>query len=678
MQKHIVSLLAFVAVLGMLLPGGATYAQDERLSNHDASIVDPLLTEQTGTVGVLVELAGEPSMVSYARAKATNANGSRVAVQRLAEIEREQVRLVNELTALNAQVIYRTQRVYNGIAIYIDAAELEAVAKLSGVAAVRPLPVHTVDNAYSVQLIGAPELWAGLTEAGLELTGDGISIGIIDTGVDYIHADFGGPGTQAAYDANDTTIISDTIPGLGTFPTAKVVGGWDFVGDAYNGAVAGSMPEPDPDPMDCNGHGTHVAGTAAGTGTNPDGTTYTGAYNGAYDPDNFLIGPGVAPEADIYALRVFGCAGSTNVTVQAIEWAVDPDGNGDPSDHLDVINMSLGSPFGVSFDASAAASDNAVLAGVIVVASAGNSGDTYYITGAPAVSARAISVGSSVDSASVTDAIRVTSSPNGTLDGEHRAFFSVNYDWTGSPTNTQVVSGELYYTAEDACQPADLDPAQVSGKIVILRWADGQCGSVTRSANIRQAGAVGFLFADNSDVFDLLLSGDAIIPGASIPKEVGDALIAATQQGTVEVELDPDLLNNFVDVNEDLVDLLSAFSSRGPRRFDNALKPDLSAPGQSIFSAATGTGTGGSSLNGTSMAAPHIAGSAALMRQLHPAWDVEDIKALLMNTASNNLRSDIPLTSDLLNPSRIGAGRVDLVDAPTAMSSCTTLMLWAM
>ena len=107
-----------------------------------------------------------------------------------------------------------------------------------------------------------------------------------------------------------------------------------------------------------------MAGSAAGFGVNADGTTYTGAYDSSTHGTSFRIGPGVAPLADLYALRVFGCAGSTDVTVEAIDWAVDND--------MDVINMSLGSPFGRATDPSAVASTNAANAGVIVVASAGN------------------------------------------------------------------------------------------------------------------------------------------------------------------------------------------------------------------------------------------------------------------------------------------------------------------
>ena len=151
------------------------------------------------------------------------------------------------------------------------------------------------------------------------------------------------------------------------FPSAKVVGGHDFVGNAYNADPADPaydpVARPDDNPLDCNGHGSHVAGTSAGYGVNADGTTYTGGYGPGLDPKTLRIGPGMAPEADLYALKVFGCEGSTDVTMQAIEWALDPNGDGIPTDHLDVINLSLGSDYGLADDADAMAIDRAMQAG---------------------------------------------------------------------------------------------------------------------------------------------------------------------------------------------------------------------------------------------------------------------------------------------------------------------------
>ena len=213
-------------------------------------------------------------------------------------------------------------------------------------------------------------------------------VAIADTGIDYLHRDFGGPGI--GYAANDRTRIGDVTG----YPGPRVVGGHDFAGDDYNASLPGdkSVPQPDPDPMDCYGHGTHVAGTAAGSGVTAARTTYTVPYDTSIDFSKLHIGPGVAPQATIYALKIFGCDGSTNLTDLALEWAVDPNQDGDFGDHLDVINLSLGSPYGWEYDTSVAAANNAALAGVIVVASAGNSGDFQLITSAPASADRAISV----------------------------------------------------------------------------------------------------------------------------------------------------------------------------------------------------------------------------------------------------------------------------------------------
>ena len=124
---------------------------------------------------------------------------------------------------------------------------------------------------------------------------------------------------------------------------------------------------------------------AAGFGVLANGSEYTGSYDQLTHLNNsFLIGPGVAPKADLYAVRVFGCEGSTNVVTEAIEWAIDND--------MDVINMSLGSDFGAGDTADAMAADDASKAGVVVVSAAGNAGDISYVLGSPGSSTKGIAV----------------------------------------------------------------------------------------------------------------------------------------------------------------------------------------------------------------------------------------------------------------------------------------------
>lgn len=675
MRTRRFSSIALLALATSALPLGTSQAQApvridrekiaaERLNLRSQTVADTSLrtggplAQRNQSVKVLIELDGEPTTKVFAAAQArgASANATAEAQRQLGLINQAQQRILTNLqsSTINAKVIYRTQRVYNGIAVRVNADQLANIRRISGVKAIHQLNTKYLENASSVPLIGAPELWNG---SGLNNTGEGMKIGIIDTGIDYVHTNFGGSGLEADYARNDETIITDNV----IFPSAKVVGGYDFAGDEYDASdPALETPAPDPDPQDCNGHGSHVAGTAAGFGVNADGSTYSGAYGPSTPFNSLRIGPGVAPKADLYALKVFGCDGSTDVTDVAIEWAVDPNGDGDFSDRLDVINMSLGSDYGSAYDSSAIASDNAASAGVIVVASAGNSNDTYYISGSPGISARTINVASSVDSTSIFDGFRVNSP--GSIAGVKPASQSVAFNWEGK----SPVTANLVYPASQptGCVAFDAtNAAQINGKIVLLDWTEGQCGSVARGANAVAAGAVGFILADNSEDFDLLITGSAVIPGVSTPKEIGDQLKSALSSSTVNVTLTPEYNNSIKLVDTNLNDTLSAFSSRGPRRGDSLLKPDIAAPGQSIFSTAVGTGDEGTSLNGTSMAAPHVAGSMALLRQMHPDWTVEELKALAMNTANKDLRSARAAGSPIYGPGRVGAGRITLTDA---------------
>jgi len=628
----------------------------------------------TGPVNIVIELQDQPAAVTFAQAN--KAEATQATQRQIAKIEAAQQALLTPLAKLDAQVIYRTQRVYNGIAVRVDATAIKAILAMPGVKAVHPLIAKTLDNWHSVPSIGAPQLWDTLGQFG-GLDGTGIKVGVIDSGIDYIHADFGGPAVESVYDSIDTTVVTNTYNGKLLYPSAKVVGGWDFVGDDYDAASSGSalIPHPDANPAPCYSggdsadHGTHVAGTVAGYGVNANGTTYTGPYNAALNFSNFKVGPGVAPKAQLYSLRVFGCNGSTNVTDQAIEWAVDPNMDGDFADHLDVINMSLGSSYGSAYDSSAIAADNAALAHVIVVASAGNAGDVHYVIGSPSVADRVISVAGNDDGAAILDGFRVTA-PAG-IAGVYPASESVAYDWTSAAL---PITGKLVYPEvgpnpaldqRTGCYTFNITNTQmISGNIVLLDWTEPSCGgSVARTAFAVAAGAKGAILVDNSDAFDLFITGSSVIPAYSAPKTVGNVLKAQiAASNTVTVVLTNQYQGSVKNMEPFAENTVYSASSRGPRRIDSMLKPDITAPAVSVFSAFNRTGTLGTSFNGTSMAAPHVAGAMALLRQQRPDWSVEELKSLVMNTATTDVTSNGVKNT----PARVGAGRITL---PNAASS---------
>lgn len=247
--------------------------------------------------------------------------------------DKNKVKVINEYTDT-----------FNGMAIKMDSNQVHKLKELTDVDSIYPNSEVKTSLAESVPQIHAPDVWNVKDRSGVLLTGKGMRIGIIDTGVDYTHADLGG--------CSKDQFVNRTC--------FRVVDGWDF-------------GEYDSDPMDNYGHGTHVAATAAGNG----------------------LLKGVAPDAKIIAYKVTDSGGRmyNSTIITAIERSTDPNQDGDVSDHLDVINMSLGCDNETcdSKDPVAQASNMAAQSGVVVVAAAGNSGTSRKI-GSPAAGESVIAV----------------------------------------------------------------------------------------------------------------------------------------------------------------------------------------------------------------------------------------------------------------------------------------------
>jgi subtilisin family serine protease len=613
-------------------------------------------------VAVVLELDSPPAVESYLRAAGarSTAPSLRAAVtaarNQIAVVQAEQQPVVARVNAVrSATVLFQMQRLFNGIAVDVDADDLAELAKIPGVKSIQPLPIVKRANTSSVPLIGAPDVWRAAAPNGA--TGKNVKVGLIDTGLDYIHRDFGGDGNYTG----------KTFTGA-SFPTnEKVAGGTDLAGDDYDPAsstTANRTPKPDGDPMDCAGHGSHVGGTIAGFGVTKANVRYTGRYDIPFDPALFSIGPGVAPEAKLFAIRIFGCTGGTGLIAPGLEWALDPNKDGDFSDHMDVVNMSLGSDFGTSSNVNTVAADNLARVGCVVVASAGNAGDSYYIVGQPSTGNNVLSAAASIDALEPADGLEVTAPTS--IAKTYVAHHSVNFPWTTAAPVTGSVARPA--TQLTGCTAFPLtDKTILTGKVALLDWSDNDCGSATRVGNAATAGAIGVILRHTKEDLDIAIAGATSIPSTLVPKSTGDLLLATLGSGpaaaNITVRFSVDQLGSQQVLTPGNTDTLSSFSSRGPRGDDNGLKPEITAPGQSIWSVLAKSGFRGTSLSGTSMAAPHVAGAAALIKQLHPDWSATEVKNVLMNTASHDLFTGKDHGGARYAVSRVGAGRLDVASA---------------
>ncbi|AXH96356.1 peptidase S8 and S53 subtilisin kexin sedolisin [Ornithinimicrobium avium] len=598
-------------------------------------VVLPVGADDDRTVQVMVQLS-RPS-VSEVQASSGTELSKGQKKQLVKQIKAQQRGVVAAARADGGTVLAQTQHAINGVKVSIARNKVADLAAGADVLAVRPVVVHHLENATAIPFLGVPQVWQ---DTGY--TGEGVKVAIIDTGIDYTHADFGGPGTVDAYEAADATDTAPADPALFGPDAPRVKGGRDFVGDDYDASEPGSVPQPDPNPLDCQGHGSHVAGSTGGSGVLADGSTYEGPYDASTPDTDFLIGPGVAPEVDLYALRVFGCAGSTDVTVEAIDWAVAND--------MDVINMSLGSDYGYADDSTAIASANAAAAGVVVVASAGNAGHNPYLVGSPSTARGVLSV-AAVDPTATYPGVQITL-PDGAIPAIS-ANGIIPEDGTAYDV---VVLEDIPGTTEDeslGCSvEAFTENGIADGGNQLAVTVRGTCARVARGVFGQQAGAAAVAMINTDPGFPpyegpILDNPDTgapytvTIPFLGVrgvlgpnPTDDGDQLVAADGQ---PVSMVGQILDNpgYTDS--------AGFTSGGPRSGDSGLAPNVAAPGVAIESAAVGTGYKGVRMSGTSMAAPMTSGVAALGVQAHPEWTAYEVTGAIISSADRDNVGDYAL-----------------------------------
>ncbi|HJS16574.1 MAG TPA: S8 family serine peptidase [Rheinheimera sp.] len=500
----------------------------------------------------------------------------------------------------DAQILATTKNLASGLVVRASAKALKQLRTNPAVASIYPVYDSKPMVADSAVYMKAD----AIVRDGIA-SGQGITVAVLDTGIDYTHKALGGVGTVEAYDAVD----QDVAP---SWPQGKVLGGYDFIND-------------DPNPIDplTGGHGTFVASSVNG----------------------------IAPDVEFYAYTV--CTGTCPGAAQigALDAALDPNGDGDISDRVDVINMSLGGDVG-STNAESGTQfliQKAAKIGINMVISAGNDGPNPFIVGGPSTTPNALSVGAMTNAASQSALFEAT-----TIAGQEIEMIPAGFN-TVTAFSFNNTANPLVYDLTNANGCVAFAADSLTGKTVLIDR--GVCNFTAKVLNAQNAGAAFVIIANNAAGAGPVNAGGSdpavTIPAVGISKENGDLIKAALANGPVVYDIRAKSLNS--------AGGLADFTSRGPS-IDGLLKPEITAPGTNIVMAAVGTGDQTGLNSGTSFSGPMTAGAAALLREALPNRTALEIKATLMNTADMavyTLPKEHP-DAELAPISAMGAGLVNV------------------
>ncbi|RPI86224.1 MAG: DUF11 domain-containing protein [Chloroflexi bacterium] len=520
-------------------------------------------------------------------------------------LELQQGKLVDTIEknlSHSVQVKYSYKNVLNAIAVEMSKEEAETVAALPGVVAIYPDQIRQLDTEVSVDLIGAPAVWDGYTGTGLGTKGEGIIVGMIDSGINHAHpsfADIGGDGYDHTNPKSGYLGVCDpTHPNhIPNFCNDKLIGAYNF----YPGITS---------PEDVAGHGSHTASTAAGNIHEADIEVGTSTFN--------LTVQGVAPHANLIAYKVCHPSCPNTSSVAAVDQAI--------ADGVDVLNYSISGSDDPWNDIVDLAFLDAFNAGIFVSASAGNDGP-----GASTVAKTGgwnASVGNSTTSRIIANTLDVIS-PEHQLSLEGMAALQ----GTGPALSADIQAEIASFDNSNLTGCDSFPEGFFTGKIALIQR--GGCNFSVKVANAEAAGAVVVIVFNNAGGPPFVMGEleDTTIPSAMLDKVDGDALklFVSTNPGTVARF---NASASYI-VRPAWQDVMNSSSSRGPSQFE-MIKPDYVAPGTNILAAVSASGSDPAQYDfysGTSMAAPHGAGSAALLIALHPDWSPAEIKSALASTA---------------------------------------------
>lgn len=546
------------------------------------------------------------------------------------------------------------QHAVNGMIVDLTESEANNIRRMSDVRLVEENRDVPMDTDLGPALIGATPVWTG-TNPGAPgpFQGENVVYGVIDSGINFGSPSFAAVGPVDGYVHNNPLGAGNY---LGTCAVGevdegrcndKLIGGYDFVCGAPGNTCGVTNIREEPGFGDTNGHGTHTASTGAG---NTRDVVFSG---------NNLRISGVAPRANVIAYDVCYTNTATGQglcptvsSVAAVNQAV-ADGI------VDAINFSIGGGVNPWADSVSLAFLNAVDSGIYVASSAGNSGPAANTLGhnEPWVSATAASqTGRSGYSIAlmVTGPAPVPANLAPVLVNEGTGGVALS---ATIPGTTPLLISAGISTTSDGC--AAFPANAFAGAIAVIRR--GTCSFTIKVNNASAAGAIAVVIANNA-------AGAIIpsVPGTTVPvfgvtQADGDALRNFGQANptttTAQITFPPLPIPNTPDA-------LASFSSRGPAGTLNLLKPDITAPGSQILAAVsdtvsvTGSPNAVALFSGTSMASPHQAGAAMLIRQARPTWTPPEIKSALALTAAQTVLLEDQVTP--ANPFARGSGRVQV------------------
>ena len=586
---------------------------DATMTNKYAEQIKEIAADKKAPSAHMIVLKAKTSVDAVAAGTYQSSSNREITAQ----IEQLQDMMTVELNSLdfNAKVIGKTKILAPTLIVQATPEALAQISKDDRVAKVLPMFDRELHVAASSEYINAkPLITDGIA------SGKGQRVAVLDTGIDYTHEAFGGEGTVEAY------LAAQADPTSVAWPQGIVQGGYDFIRD-------------DADPIE------NDAANSPSTGDPTNhGTSSANSVNG------------IAPDVELYAYSVCGGGCPSAAQAAALEAAMDPNGDGDISDRVDVMNMSLGGEFGNTYTGGGTQYlvQRAVELGVNMVISAGNDGDNPFRIGGPSTTPNALSVGAMTHPATE---VGIAEGAIAGLEGNIQpSGFGPQEDYTISGADIDLVYPEAN---QDGCTEfaADVD---FTGKAVLIDR--GSCYFTDKVLHAQAKGAEFVMIANNVDDgtpasmggFDAAVT----IKNAGINFAAGAALkaqLAAGGPATFDISVEFKATAGAV----------ATFSSRGPS-MDGLLKPEITAPGTSIDVAAAGTQTGTNPVSGTSFSGPITAGAVAMIREAHPERNAFEIKATIMNAANLNVTNeplDINPDSELAPISMIGAGLVDVTKA---------------